>query len=508
MFARIVLVAALGGCGVIAPQMVHAVPATLSSPIMKALRMVEEGDVWLLNNNPDRACKTYLEALSLAPDVLPIPRRLEVISQLAFNDHLDDAIEQLKVLLDKEPGNLQANIMFARYLSWSGRLKPARHAIDQALLIDPFSQEARQEKSMISQWQGDYLTSLYTLPVAHARTDNFDLKVTHINALIDRGEVEWATLLRDGLDAKAAHQRSLLKRLDIRLSQASDPALELKYGKFVDSDNNQRTDQQVGTHFHRHRVEYGLNYKLITATDAQGRMQFERVWGSIDFKPNSTWNIKALAGNSRNIHDESGNIFLAEGMINLSFPAWYGSAYINNDLLSDTATLMRNVIQIQEKRVKVNFLLTDELSLDVRGRMREYSDDNASKNFQFAPWYTVKRQSPRINFGYRYEHQNFKTQTESGYFDPKTLQSKQVLVALSHRAEYFTGSMELGYGVQAFEYNRSNSKNDTFSYYLEGRFDVSKDLAVVCSGEGGDYALSTPGGYKYKTYNVNVRRYF
>lgn len=305
------------------------------------------------------------------------------------------------------------------------------------------------------------------------------------------------------VDDKGLFQWPESARLEKYLAHTRDPEVYSKYQNFVDSEYNQRQDYLIGSSIQLYKAGYGLHFEQITAKDKVGQLQTERVWGSLDYTPSKAWNLQALAGT---VEGQQGVV--SKGTLNMSSPTWKGSLYISNDLLSDTAILVRNTIHVFEKRVTANFMLSDMLSLDMRGRTREYSDDNSSKNLQLAPWYTVKRQFPRINIGYRYEQQQFKTQTESGYFDPKDLQSRQVLVAISHRGQYFTGSMELGYGAQAFNYNNSNTKNTTFSYYLEGRYDVSSGLALVCSGEGGDYALSSSGGYKYNTYNVNVRRYF
>jgi len=77
-------------------------------------------------------------------------------------DRLEEAIEEYKKVLEKDPDNLMVKIRLAKVLSWKNEFVEALRLLDEVLEKKPDQPEALFRKAQILSWQGNYRESIVT----------------------------------------------------------------------------------------------------------------------------------------------------------------------------------------------------------------------------------------------------------------------------------------------------------------------------------------------------------
>jgi hypothetical protein len=114
-----------------------------------------------------------------------------------------------------------------------------------------------------------------------------------------------------------------------------------------------------------------------------------------------------------------------------------------------------------------------------------------------SPVYTLYPKNPRINLGYRFRYLNFNRQSGSGYFDPNDFMANQIFISLNFEHDKFYLYLEPYGGYQSFR--RYGDNNTGFFGGGSGvfGFNLSKNVLLEASAEGGNYALGAAAGFNY-----------
>jgi tetratricopeptide (TPR) repeat protein len=442
--------------------------------------------------------------LAQTQDKSLIPQdRPPVKSIISLNGDLSDQIGQLEKVLEDDPENLEARILLARYYSWVGRLISSVEEANTVLEDFPDNKEALLIKADSSSWRNDFGTAIPIYQRLLESELDFDTHLGYIQALLGAGKMQLALDSRNKLDAKTDKQRSKLSKLDWNMAKYFRRNFTFGYSEYHDTEKNVRHEYLGALDFYVGDFNLMFNSKHIEATDPLRNNKAMNYSLKVKFPISNSVLFQGGAGAAK-----------SDNTIDHYFATWFANTWLNLSnlnvylearkfLFAETAQIIENEIRVTSFIAQSTYTLTDRVSIFGKFLFKNFSDNNHALGIKLAPQILLWLQNPRVALGYRFEQQNYRRQTGSGYFDPDRLISNQAFLKLSFRRSRFNFWVE-GFLGEQITYRRGRQGaligggSGSFSY------DIFKYLTMNGSAEGGNFALESSSGFEYYLFAFNL----
>ena len=182
------------------------------------------GDCLAREDKGEKAIEAYNKALSYPYSVLSISTRLKIAEYIGNMDHYDEAITELKKIIQHDRTNQKAYILTARFLSWKGDQSQAERYIDVVLQQDPQNSEALLIKADILNYSGRSEKAIPIYDDLLAKGDNFyarfGLTIAYIN-------LEQFSEAEENLNKLEERKKERLAQ-NLESAKSEAPAKELK----------------------------------------------------------------------------------------------------------------------------------------------------------------------------------------------------------------------------------------------------------------------------------------
>lgn len=292
------------------------------------------------------------------------------------------------------------------------------------------------------------------------------------------------------------------------LSRVPRPTVGMGFSYYHDSDDNRLNRYSIFGNLWLDNWRMDLNYKHTDAKDQTRHNRDEDLSLKTYLKITESFGMGGGLGvnqvdNSQTKNYLTGNI---QGDVNL-FNGIAGVS-VTRFVFADTAQLIENKIRVTNPGLYAIQNLTDRLSLYGSYNYKDYSDRNHSNDIQVVPRYVVYSRNPKITVGYRFRYLDFNRQSNSGYFDPNSFVSHEMLPSLYFGGEKYDFFVEPYVGYQSFKRNGVKS-NDIISGGSGGiSYRIGERFTLELAAEGGSYALATAAGFKYYQISSKLTSFF
>jgi tetratricopeptide (TPR) repeat protein len=461
------------------------------------------GDAYIARDDYQSAADHYVVALDYVRKDLSIDERFQISQYLSWGGKRKEAIRELRLILSEDPNNIKARIHLARVLSWSGKLDEAIKESDNVLKEYPENHEALLVKANALRWRNDYRKAIPLYKKVSGKGEDFDTRLGLSYAYLSARDIKSAKETSKELKPEYSYQEKELKKFHYTLDKTIGPTLDARYSYYEDSDNNIVNRYSLGFGFWLGNWKNDLMYRYTDAEDNSRDAKAQDVSLRTYSKIAESFGIGGGIGLSRVSDGNDTNFSTWHFRTDLNVLKGTIGASVTKDTFTDIAELIENNIRVLNTTFFISQSLTDRLSFYSSYSYRDYSDSNNANDFQFSTSYAFFTPNPIVNTGYRFRYLDFNRQSRNGYFDPDDFMSHQLFISLYFETETFYGYFEPFAGHQS--YRRYGEKNDDIigGGYGHIGLNLSRRIAFEVSGEGGNYALGTAGGWNY--YMVGFR---
>jgi tetratricopeptide (TPR) repeat protein len=485
--------------------LLHAAAAAMASEGgNEASSYKEEGDRFAAEDRYDRAAESYIQALKLSRD-FPEEEQVRMAVAIAWGDHTDEAIAELRAVLTDHPENTAARTHLARFLSWAGKLPESLAEADAVLARKPEDRDALLVKANTLRWMGRPAEALPIYEVLLQRGEDADARQGAAEALWAMGRRSEARNTLSRLRPQYPYQTREQAALQERMDRESRPDGAVFASTYHDSDQNDVS---------RYGIEggswFGSWKAVLTYRHTEARDDFRRS-SADEFTVRSTRALtqRLNAGLALGYVREQGSGASAAGFVtggvsgDYSIPQGSVNLWLSRQALTDTAQIIANHILISQIGAAVSQGIADRVTLTGGAAYRSFSDDNSSREVQAGIRYRLRSGNPGLTASYRLLAMDFDHQSGGGYFDPERFVSHIVALACSYEEGRFSGSLEPLVGYQSYVRNQKNQHETVYGGQATAGYGITGSVRVEASIEGGNYAASASGAYSY--YQVGVR---
>lgn len=473
----------------------------------KAVLHKELGDLFASRNDFKCAAGEFVKALHLSRNFSENDR-LQMAIYMSWGEKLNEAIDELILIINENPKNLKARIHFARVLSWTGHLRESIREIDKALATHPVDKDALLVKANALRWQGHFDRARIIYQRILQKEEDFDSRLGLVYAYLSAQDIKAAKESREFLKPQYLYQEKDLRQLNEHMDRTVKPNWGAGYSYYDDTDENRVYRYFVPFGFWFDNWKFDLNYRHTDAKDDTRNKSAEDLSLKTFSKVTEFLGIEGGLGLVQFKNDATSD-FLTWG-IKTSVNIWNGAAglALAGEGLTDTARLIENEIRFTNYNLYISQRLTDRFSIFGAYSYRDYSDNNNANDFSFSPSYTIYTKNPTINLGYRFRYLNFNRQSGSGYFDPNDFFSHQIFAALYLEEEKYYIYLEPYGGHQSFRrYGDYNNGLFGGGYGALG-LNLSKNIVLEFNAEGGNYALGAAAGFNYYLIGSRLQVFF
>ncbi len=463
----------------------------------KAIIQKKIGDAYVTRDDYKSAADYYVLALDYLRKDLSLDERFQISQYLSWGGKRRESIKELRLILTEDPNNIKAKIHLARVLSWSGKLDEAIKVTDEVLKEYPENHEALLVKANALRWRNDYRNAIPVYKDIYKKGEDFDTCLGLSYAYLSAGDIKSAKETSKELKPEYLYQEKELEEFNYTLDRTIGPVLDTKYTYYHDSDDNNVNRYSFGFGFWLGNWKNDLQYRYTDANDNFRDTKAQDVSLRTYSKIVGSFGLGGGIGFSRVSNSNDTDFFTWHLRTDLNVLRGTIGASIAKDTFTEIAELIENNIRVLNSTFFISQRLTDRLSIYSSYSYRDYSDSNNANDFQLSTSYTVYTPNPTMNTGYRFRYLDFNRQSRNGYFDPDDFISHQLFISLYFQIKRFYGYLEPFIGHQS--YRRYGEKNDDIigGGYGHLGMNLSRRIAAEVSGEGGNYALGTAGGWNY-----------
>ncbi len=195
--------------------------------------LISDGIRAMRTRHADHAIKCFRHALEIKDD---LQTRDYLAQALIMNEELKPAMEQLNILAEAQPDNIQIPITKARVAFLMEDYNAMVAACEQGLLIDKDNDELTLLYGRAARGQNDYTNAIAMFSkTILLNEDALDAYLYRGQAYLDQGDVEGAAADADRLMSLAGGNEDvlLLKAHVLRAQEKNEDALAV-YGKMID----------------------------------------------------------------------------------------------------------------------------------------------------------------------------------------------------------------------------------------------------------------------------------
>jgi tetratricopeptide (TPR) repeat protein len=495
-------------CALILVPYSHAVDAAEFGPsptrFEQARRFKSAGDGFVKSDDLEKAVDAYIQALDLDRGAFHADERTRMAIYLSWADRLTRAEEELREVLQSEPGNRGARVHLARVLSWKGDLRRAIEEADRVLEQVPDDREALQIKADTLQWRGDLRRAIPIYRELISTQDSFDARFGLSQSLLAARDRLSAKEASQSLSPATANQKTRFGRLQESLDDAFRPKLDARYVRFSDSDKNRLDRYSVSPGFWFGNFELGALFRHTEANDDQRYKRAEEVSFKAYTNLSESFGIGGNLGIAHFSRGDSSTYPTGELRVDAAYPGAKLGASVTREALTDSAELIENGIRATFAALQWTQRLTERLSFVSTYRYGTVSDSNHLHDGRLTSQYVVWM-TPKITVGHRFRYVNFRRQSGGGYFDPNDYYSNRGFVSFYMEQEKFYSFADLYVGQQAFKRYGVASKDPVYGGSASLGFKPTRAVAFEFSIEGGQLASAASSGSGYSYLNFGPR---
>lgn len=468
------------------------------------LSLKKTGDDLAAQGDYRKAAEAYEHALSLARETFSAQERTGMAVTMSWGGKTEEAVRELRLVLEQDPGNIKARIHLARSLSWIGRTDEAVAEADRVLAASPDDTEALLAKANALRYKGDNEKAIPLYRKVLTKEDNFQARIGLAYIDLSRGDFSAARKGSRQLRPQYPYQEKERKELDAAIAKATRPAVSPKYSYYRDTDENRVNRYSVSAGRSAKNWKFELGYRHTDARDLTRHTKADDISLSAYSRVSRRFGIGAGIGGTRLDDGDTRNFPVGHVRADASVLGGTIGVAASRTVFSDTAQLIENRIRFTSITTSIGYPLPYRLSLDASHSYRDYSDDNSSNDVQGSLKYTFRLKKPTIGVGYRIRHLDFERESGSGYFDPSDFLAHQGFVTLYYQVGRVHTYLEPFYGHQSFK--RTGATTNDWFWGGNGVIGVraAKNVVLEINGEGGNYAVGTATGFRYYLAGLRV----
>jgi tetratricopeptide (TPR) repeat protein len=469
-------------------------------PVKEPVALKKLGDEHLAKDDVRKAAEAYAQALTFGRGQFTADECVRMAVVLSWDDRLSAAIRELRLVLERDPGNRSARIHLARIYSWDGQLKRAVRIADTILSDSPNDKETLLVKANALEWDDRFNEAIPIYLEIIERDDDFDARVGLATSLLYKGDRAAAQREADTLVANDARQERQLQRLFDALDREMRPRMEIGYDYYSDSDKN---------HYGRYSARYGLaleNHDFavsIGRTDTHGGGRADDAMFHADFNASGAVGLALGAGVTR-LHNTD-NAQFGAGYLQLHGRSrkTMVSGSLSNEILYETSELISNHVRRMSAGGEISQKITSLWSVSGAYSRLRFSDRNQGNDAQVRTELALNL-APRVVVGYQLRFLDYDTQSGSGYFDPNDFVSHRASASVElNRRKYFTFFQVYG-GHQKFVRNDFRTSEWVKGGRASFGVNLSPRLAISVNAAAGDFSTGSVSGYRYFTAGTKV----
>jgi len=472
-------------------------PANASN-LEKAQSYKQLGDRYISEDAINSAADAYQRALSLGRDQFTREDRTQMAVYLSWDNRLQPAIRELKLVLAKDPAYLSARVHLARTYGWLGDLKRSIVEADAVLAMQPGQKEALLIKANALEWGGQYDEAIPIYEGLIEADGGFDAHAGLSSSLLYKGDRAAAARQARNLIAETPSQKRKLRSLNESIDSEIKPRIGVRYNRYADEDHNL---------FDRYSARYNMPIGNQEFTMDLGHTESRGIGRSAradefslqsQFLHDGPVGFGGAFGLSR-LHSDSAAQY-ATGQIRIDgrMPHTTLAFTMGSTMLTDTAELIDNRIRKTSAGIAVSQRIHERLLLSgAYGHMR-FSDGNDANDVQMQSEFRLSL-APRVVLGYRGRFLDFERQSRSGFFDPNNYVSHRLYSGLYLKQSKFYLDFEVYYGHQDFR--RYGERTKDWIAGGSGSIGITplRGLVLEVNASGGDFAAGTVSGFRYFT---------
>ena len=467
-------------------------------PSERARQHKQSGDLYLKNDDIEKAADAYIQALDLSRNTFSTAERVQMATRLAWADHLARAEKELRDVLAVEPNNLEARIQLARVLSWRDKLTDAVEEADTVLKQAPDNREALQIKADALQWKGDLRRAIPIYEQLIQKEDDFDARLGLSYSLLYGGNRMAAEQSSQILKPTNRNQQERLSKFEDTFEGITRPKLDLQYLYFNDSDGNLLDRYGISQGFWLGNFDMAANFRHTEARDDLRKNRAEEFSLRAYTNPNESFGVGGRLGLTQTRNGNTSSFGTGEIKLEAKIPNGSLGASVTREVLTDSAELIENQIRATIAGLKWSQQITERFSVHPSYWYRSFSDVNHAHDGQFTSQYLLVF-NPKVAVGYRFRYVNFNRQSGGAYFDPSDYYSNRGFISFYLDRPRFYFFSDIFAGQQAFRRNRVRSKDPVYGGAGSIGYRPTRNLVFEFSIEGGQLATGTAstGRYSY-----------
>lgn len=465
---------------------------------VSALGRKAAGDEAAARGDYGKAADAYAEALGIARAAFSLDERTSMAVTMSWGGKIAESIGELRAVLAEDPSKRRARVHLSKALSWEGRTADAVAEADKVLAESPSDRDALLAKADALRYRGDNRRAIPLYKAVLAGGDDFDARLGLAHAELADGDFAAARAAGALLAPRYPYQEAGKKELDAALARGARPTtLSAGYSYYRDSDRNRVNRYTLSAARRLGLWTLDLGYRHVEADDPTRDERADALSLSVGTRLADRLGIGAGIGAARTGRVDADDF--VTGHVRAELRALGGAigAAASREVFTDTAQLIENRIRLTHLTGYADTPLPGRITLSARYSYKDYSDSNASHDWQGSLKYAFRLKNPAIGAGYRIRFLDFDRESGSGYFDPSEFLSHAAFVTFYYEKERFRAYLEPYGGYQSFRRfgSRTNSWFGGGSGVLGYR--ISPMLTLEATGEGGDYAGGTAAGFSY-----------
>ena len=428
----------------------------------------------------EQAAKLYLHALAVAPDAFYYDEKKEIATRLARANHKADAIAILEQLLSERRNDELAKLDITKLLSTLQPQTVTSKEVDAMLKQDSRNKYALLTKADGLRQQKQFRDSLAFYRRILQQGNDFDARLGLIYSLLAVGAKADAKQEFKLLSTEDGAQEEQYYELSNELDASTRPTVDLLLNHYDDSDKNKSAEHGATIKVVVGNLDWIAEVRDKTAT----AIEYPVETPDTSVKTTAMTKVYSLSA-STNVTDrllltgKYGRIDLMTDQrksLNtgqLKFDVKTGSGVLSGnaswDVLNATTASIKSATQVAKKSIELTQPLTDRLKTDLSYAYKSYSDGNAANDFRASASFVIYQGLPQISLGYGFHRTNYKNPLVGGqqpsysYSAPQNLVAHQTMLTAYYESERFYVNVDIEYGREAFEKNRSKVK-DQFRY--------------------------------------------
>jgi len=417
------------------------------------------------------------------------------------------AIELIEKILEKEPGNTDARLLYARTLSWKGEYERALAVYEEVIREKPGNAEARAGYARVLSWKGEHKLSVDEYRRAlEMSPGSVDVRMGLARTLWWKGDIDAALRELEIILSKDPANAEALS-LERRLRADRGPSLKALYSNSSDSDGNRLESYRLTFRdsfgLEGHRFEAGYRRYDASFLGRSATAGFFDLKDSIRLPGKSVLTPRLTLVS---LDSSSGTTaYLTEGLsfhTSLAKSTRLSLSYSRYPLV-DTTTLIENDIRVREAYAGVTHGMR-ATTLSASAASASYSDGNSRYDLTAGASVRVLKR-PEVITGFVTEYRDFSERKTNGYYNPPQIFSNSVYIDISDRfwRDYL-------YRVKATVGNQSREGTSELagSFQAGLEWEATRDLSFEALYKYSRSALESASGFRFEEFRAGVNYLF